>query len=199
MTIRPGTEWGEPAALPVDTLDLPDDAALAAAIERGDERPLRVRAGDLHRTVGAPPSSEAAIRVTIDVLRAAVDGVEMTAVAHIVARWPGRLGWWRGRVVAVMNVEHRDRWDVAPRAHPNDGRFDLVDVSAAMGMRARWQAMRRLATGTHVPHPLISTRRSRQETFTFDRPTQVWLDGVARGTVRSLAVRVVPDAAVIYV
>ena len=49
--------------------------------------------------------------------------------------------------------------DVAPRAHPNDGRFDVVEVSAAMPARARLQAWRRLATGTHVPHPDITTRR----------------------------------------
>ena len=199
MTIRPGSEWGESVVLPPEALDVADDAALAAAIERRDARPLRVRAGDLHRSVGSRPTSQTALRVTIDVLCALVNGVEMTAVAHIVARAPGCLGWWRGRIVAVMNVDHRDRWDVAPRAHPNDGRFDLVDVSAAMGVRARWQALRRLTTGTHVPHPLIATRRGRAETFTFDRPTQVWVDGVARGSVRSLAVRVVPDAAVVYV
>jgi diacylglycerol kinase family enzyme len=67
-----------------------------------------------------------------------------------------------------------------------------------MSLRERWHASRRLRTGAHVPHPRIASRRSRQETFTFDRPMALWLDGVSRGTVRSLSVSVVPDATEIY-
>ena len=76
-----------------------------------------------------------------------------------------------GPIVAVMNVDRLGRWDVAPRAHPNDGALDVVEVDAAMGVRARWQARRRLPTGTHVPHPAIRTRRGRPSAaWTFDRP-----------------------------
>ena len=47
------------------------------------------------------------------------------------------------------------------------------------------------------------TRRSARErvtalTWTFERPLRLWVDGVKRGTVRSLAVAVEPDAAVVY-
>ena len=31
-----------------------------------------------------------------------------------------------------MNVDRLGHWDVAPRAHPNDGRVDVVEVDAAM-------------------------------------------------------------------
>ena len=68
-----------------------------------------------------------------------------------------------------------------------------------MSLRARWQAWRRLRTGDHVPHPDITTRRIRAESFTFDRPVGVWVDGVDCGTVATLDVEVEPDAAEIYV
>ena len=199
MTVRPGSAWGEVVATPSGALDVHGDAELAAAIERGEPRPLVVRGGDLHRIAGSHAGSDTVVRAPIDILRVTADGTPMTAVAHILVRRPGRLGWLRGRVVAAMNAEHIGRWDVAPRAHPNDGRFDLVDVAAEMSLRDRLRASRRLATGTHVPHPRIASRRSREETFTFDRPMGLWVDGVARGTVRSLSVCVVPDAAEIHI
>jgi hypothetical protein len=199
VTVKPGSAWGELVAIPPGALDVYVDHELAAAIERVEQRPLVVRGGDLHRTAGGPSGTDTVVRVTIDVLRVTAEGTPMTAVAHVVARRSGRLGWLRGRVVAAMNAEHIGRWDVAPRAHPNDGRFDLVDVAASMSVRDRLQAFRRLATGTHVPHPRIASRRSRDETFTFDRPMRLWLDGVERGTVRSLTVSVVPDAAEIHI
>ena len=199
MTIRPGAAWGEVVAVPDGSVDLAGDAELAAAIERGEPRPMIVRGGDLFRTAGSPVPSDTVVRVALDVLRLDADGDEITAVAHAVVRRPGPLGWWHGRILAVMNVEHIGHLDVAPRAHPNDGRFDVVDVSASLPVRVRWHAYRRLPAGSHVPHPGITTRRGKQETFVFDRPMQLWVDGVARGTVRSLGVRVIPDAAVIHV
>jgi hypothetical protein len=199
MTVRPGSAWGDIVAVPDDALDVRGDAELADAVERGESRPLVVTGGDLYRTAGSPAGAGTVVRVPIDVLKISADGAAMMAVAHVVARRPGRLGWWRGRIVAVMNAEHIGAWDVAPRSHPNDGRFDLVDVAASMSLRERWNASRRLRTGTHVPHPRIASRRSRQETFTFDRPMGLWLDGVSRGTVRSLTVSVVPDATEIYI
>jgi hypothetical protein len=199
MTVRPGSAWGDIVAVPDDALDVRGDAELADAVERGESRPLVVTGGDLYRTAGSPAGAGTVVRVPIDVLKISADGAAMMAVAHVVARRPGRLGWWRGRIVAVMNAEHIGAWDVAPRSHPNDGRFELVDVAASMSLRERWNASRRLRTGTHVPHPRIASRRSRQETFTFDRPMGLWLDGVSRGTVRSLTVSVVPDATEIYI
>ena len=52
-----------------------------------------------------------------------------------------------------------------------------------MTLRARWQARRRLPTGTHVPHPAIRTRRLREASWPFDPPLRLWVDGVAHGSV----------------
>jgi hypothetical protein len=197
MTIRPGETWGERVDAPVDLLPVDSDAALAAHVESGDRRPVRLTGGDLLQTLGGPSAGAAVLRFPIDVLRVTADGRSSVAVAHAVVhdrRWAG----WRGPILAVMNVDRRGRWDVAPRAHPNDGRADVVEVDAAMGIRARWQARRRLPSGTHVPHPAIHVSRTNERSWQFARPLGLWIDGAHWGPVHSLHVTVEPDAATVH-
>jgi hypothetical protein len=198
MTVRPGSGWGERVPLPADAVTAASDAELARWVAEGDRWPIVLRGGDLHRTLGEPAPGDDVLRVPIDLLRVTTDGDEYVAAAHVVVRRPGPLGWWRGPVVAVMNAEHLGRWDVAPRAHPNDGRADVVEVSATMGWRARWQAWRRLPSGTHVPHPAVTMRRITHERFEWDEPLAVWVDDVLVGRSRRLEVAVIPDAATVY-
>ncbi|MAT03984.1 MAG: hypothetical protein CL424_02950 [Acidimicrobiaceae bacterium] len=109
-----------------------------------------------------------------------------------------RRSWWRGRVVACMNVDHLGDWNVAPRAHPNDGRLDIVECSPTMPLRARWAARRRLVAGTHVPHPDIEVGRVRERSWTFARPHRVWIDGVDVGRTEMLTVRCLDDRFVVH-
>jgi hypothetical protein len=198
MTIRPGETWGEAVPVPADLVDVASDAELAEYLSRGDGRPVRLVGGDLLATLGGPSSGDRLQRFPVDLLRIEADGHRFVAVAHVVAR-DRRWAAWRGPVVAVMNTDRRGRWDVAPRAHPNDGRADVVEVDASMALRARWQARRRLPTGTHVPHPAIHTGRATDRTWRFARPLGLWIDSVGRGTVRSLRVAVEPDGATIHI
>jgi diacylglycerol kinase family enzyme len=117
------------------------------------------------------------------------------AVAHVVAR----RGWWRGSLLAVMNADHVGDWNVAPRAHPNDGKVDAVEVAASMSLRHRWQARERLPQGTHVPHPSITVRTLTESAWTFERPMDVRIDGVAHGRATRLAVDVLADHFAIHV
>ena len=197
MTVQRGEAWGDEATAPSGATAVGSDADLTSAIGRGD-RPV-VRGGDLHRSLGAPTGEAVTRRLPIDLIAVDADGTRFTAVAHVIARRRGRLGWWHGPIVAVMNVDHLGTWDAAPRAHPNDGWLDVIEVDASMKLRSRWQAWRRLRTGSHVPHPDITVRRVRTETFAFSSPLGLWLDGVARGTVRSLRVDVDADRAEVYV
>ena len=98
-----------------------------------------------------------------------------------------------------MNVSRLEAWDVAPRAHPNDGRVDVVAVAADMRWRARLQAARRLPSGTHLPHPAITTTRPTTAIWDGSQPATVYLDGEPIGTARHVVVTVQPDAAVIHV
>ncbi len=202
MTIRPGESWGREVPRPGDLVVVDDDAALASAISRADGPPVAVGSGDLGRTLGLRPLDRRSTvnEFSIDLLRVRIDdGAPILACAHVLARSPCSRGhWFRGRILAVMNAEFVGAWDVAPRGHPNDGRMEVFEVDPSMSVRQRIAARRRLHTGTHVPHPRVSTRSLRTGTWTFSRPLDVVVDGRRIGRASSLAVDVVPDAAIVY-
>ena len=200
MVIRKGAEWGVQVERPDGLVVASSDSELARLIAGGSSGPFAVDGGDVNRTLGGVRGGEHMQRVDVDLLRLSVDGVETIAVAHAVAREPWwRGGPWRGRIVAVMNTEHHNRFDVAPRAHPNDGRADTLDVAAGMGVRQRVQAWRRLPHGTHLPHPAIATRQVRDAEWHFERPQVLVVDGRRHGRVRDLRVTVEPDAFQLHV
>ncbi len=128
MTIRKGEAWGEGVSPPARLTLVGSDHELAALVAADGDEPLAVSGGDVFATIGAPEGGERSHRLPMDVLRLEADGVPHLAVAHVVAR----ARWWRGHVVAAFNVDHMGKWNVAPRAHPNDGRFDIVEVSQSM-------------------------------------------------------------------
>ncbi len=198
MTIKRGEDWGATVPRPADGRTAESDAEVARLVAADDDRPVIVTGGDLHRTIGSPRPTDTALRLPIDVIEVEADGSTFTAVAHVVLRRPGRLGWWRGPLVAAMNAEFIGDWDVATRAHPNDGRFDVVVVDESLGVRERWQARRRLPTGAHVPHPAITITQRTEASFTFARPVAVFVDGVRRATTTAVTVRIQPDAAVVH-
>lgn len=199
MTIERGQPWGEPGPLPADGVAVRCDIEARKVVERARRAnetipTLGLLGGDLCRTVGGRGDadrleSDDAMTLPLDVGSALIDGTIHWFVAHLVAR----RGWWRGRIVAVMNAQWIGEWDVAPRSHPNDGLLDIFDSDLSMG--DRWKARSRLATGTHVPHPGIGQRRVAAAQFEFASPTPIWLDGVRIATARQLSVRVEPDAA----
>ena len=199
MTIRKGEEWGTIGALPDDAVTVADDAALHTLVNtcRHDGvgiPPVVLHGGDLRRALGGAAECDRlggrVALLPIDVVRVEADGRTAWFAAHLLARH----GWWRSRIVAAMNAQHRGTWDVAPRSHPNDGRVDLVEVAASMTPRDRWRASRRIEQGTHVPHPSISVRQVTTATVAFEAPVRLWLDGVPWGSAASFTLTVEPDA-----
>jgi len=203
MTIKPGEAWGRQVPRPNDLVTVRTDQALVAALAGSEGRPISVVSGDLARTLGVTSSSERASinEFTIDLLDVRLDDASEATVAcaHVIARAPWRRGHWlSGPIVAVMNAEFIGEWDVAPRGHPNDGRAEVFDVDAAMSVRHRLAARRRLRNATHIPHPLIATRSIRTATWAFSRPLDVVIDGRRVGRATTLAIAVRPDAAIVY-
>lgn len=198
MTVEKGVDWGSTGPVPDDLVLVRTDAearaAVVAARSAGAALPtLGLLGGDLARTLGGGRGGdparlrESGTLATVDLGVARLDGVPHPFVAHLVAR----RSWWRGRVVAVMNAQFLGAWDAAPRAHPGDGRLDVLDGD--LGVGDRWKARTRLPAGTHVPHPGIAQRRTAAWEGTFDRPTPVRLDGEVVATARSVVVAVEPD------
>lgn len=208
MTIRAGEPWGVTGPCPHDVIRVADDAELRQVaqerIRLGVPRkvpPLAPASGDIQRSVGGSPDrdrvasgAEVAI-LPFDGMRVELDGDEHWAFAHVVVR----RSRWRGPLAAVMNVQYLGEWDVAPRAHPNDGKLDTVRVEERMGVRARWQARQRLPLGTHVPHPDLTMRRTPAVELIFEHPIPVRLDGELVGEHRHVVVTVVPDLLTIVV
>ncbi len=191
MTIRRGEPWGEEVPRPEHIAVASSDAELAAMVASDAGAVMATSGGDVHAALGRPSGRGAtAQRLPMDLLRLTWEGGSALAVAHAVLR----ATWWRGTVVAVMNVERLGTWDVAPRAHPNDGRADVVTVARSMSLRTRLAVRRRLPTGTHLPHPQIEVRRSAEGAVTLEDEADLWVDGVRQGRCRQLTFVVEPDA-----
>jgi len=195
MTIAKGQPWGVAVDRPDDLLVVDSDAALARALVDGTGRPVGPSDGDLHRSLGSPRPRRRMQRLPVDLLTCRIGEHTAVAVAHVVIR----SSWWRGPIIAAMNVDHVGHWNVAPRAHPNDGRVDVIEVASTMTVRERWQARGRLPAGTHVPHPAIVTSAVHTRSWQFDREMTVWVDGVRAGSARTVTVEVVPDAGEVFV
>ena len=204
MTIRKGEAWGSVGPLPDGTVIVRSDGELHRLVHEARSAgrslpPLALLGGALMRAVGGTGderrlAGEMAV-LPVDLVRVEFDATTTWSAAHVIAR----RGWWRGPILAAMNAEFVGAWDVTPRGHPNDGRVDLLEVSAAMSVRDRLRARGRLTAGTHLPHPAIGVRQTPSVERTFERPMRVWVDGVPMGSARSLRLTVEPDALVVCV
>ncbi len=198
-----GQDWGEIAPVPSDAVWAADDTEAVIAIEEArragnDIPPVCLVGGDLARTLGGRGDrerlqAEGGTHVPVDLGAALVDGQLHWFVAHLVARG----SWLHGRIVIAANAAFIGSWNIAPRAHPGDGRLDVLDGNPPFGDRLR--ARRRLPAGTHVPHPAIEVRRTAAAQFEFHRPTRVWLDGRPVGRASSVSVRLETAAVDVWV
>lgn len=206
MSIERGRDWGEPGPIPSGIAVVSDDAAasdIVTAARRADEPipPIRLTGGDLARTLGVVPDrggrpgapGPAGVRLRVDVGAALLDGRLHWFVAHLVAR----RSWLRGPILVATNAAFLGRWNIAPRAHPGDGRLDVLEADLPLGDRLA--ARRRLPSGTHVPHPGIRVRRVDATQVDLGRPVPIHLDGRRRGTARSLSIRVEADALEVWI
>lgn len=202
MGIGRGRDWGRSGELPDGGLIVGDDAEarqiVTAARRRGEPIPtLGLAGGDLCRTLGGAGDvgrlRSGGHTVACDLGSVLLDGRIHWFTAHLVALH-SRLA---GRFVVVMNAAFIGSWNLGPRAHPGDGLLDVSEGNLPLSQRLR--AVRRLRSGTHLPHPDIATSRIEAFSTSFERPVRVLLDGVRVGTARKLAVRVERDALTVVV
>jgi len=198
MVIERNRPWGRVIAAPEGLIEVRTDAELARYIASGEATPVLVSGGDLHRSLGATRAttgSRNVLELAIDVLRVTVDGRELLAVSHVVVR---ARGWMRGPIIFVGNVGHLRHREIIRRGHPNDGRFEIVEVAATMSVRQRLIGLNRIAAHAHLSHPLVSTRTATHASWSLGDGLGVWVDGRHIGRALELAVSIEPDAATIH-
>lgn len=208
MSVARGRDWGEIGPVPDGAVEARTDAEAAAMVaeaRRADRPapPVVLTGGDLARTLGGPgrspagaglPPTATGVRARVDVGAALADGRLFWFAAHLVAR----RSWWAGRVLVVANAAFMGKANVAPRAHPGDGRLDVLDCR--LPVTARVRARSRLESGAHVPHPGIEQRRAAAAQFDLDPPLDVYCDGRRRvRRVRALSVRVEPAVLEVWI
>jgi hypothetical protein len=202
VTIRRGEPWGDAIESSPDLHVSPGDREAREWVVRQREAgrsvlSLGLAGGDLARTMGggAPGRFPGTVtRAPVDIVRVEADGHTTWSIAHVVAR----RSWLRGEVRMAMNAQFFGQYDVAPRSHPNDGRIDVLHVLATMPVRARLQARARARTGTHLPHPQITTTQVSTTNWQFARPLVVWVDGVRWCTTTQVVLTVEPDALIAH-
>lgn len=186
MTIRPGDEWGSPTTATPAHRITGDDHALAAAIADLDPGTLVSyqpdATSDLARAIGIEPGAVTAARgidLPIDAMgldRAASGSLAVNAIEF--GTPPGslrslsrsheisvtvdgrRVHAGPATSVVIANGQFIDGLDVSPRGHPGDGRLEIQVYALRPGERGGMR--RRLATGSHVPHPRIRTGSGRR-------------------------------------
>jgi hypothetical protein len=198
MTIKKGEGWGMRIPMPSSIRQVKSDAELSQC-SRSDF--VSLSDGDIHRTLGSPHlvnnDSECTL-LPIDALQVHVtapDGSERVFLAASrveIGNFLSLLG--RRRYVCITNGGIVKGRNLTPRAHPNDGRFDVLTIDASMTFRNRLIARNKAVTGTHLPHPHISVRQI--DTFTTERlgrGERLSIDGCPVANWSEISVALVAD------
>lgn len=195
MTIRRGEPWGTGAVVPEDVVMVRGDSALASI----DDKVAIVLSGDVHDALGRPvvrAVGEACTLVDIDAISCTIEHLDGSVEERLVASSVEAGSWFRprSRFVCVSNAGLVGGLNLAPRAHPNDARFDVLEISGPMTLRQRIVARRRARTGTHFPHPNVTV--TQETSFVLRRESRkerLALDGAIISGWKSVEMRIVPD------
>ena len=191
MTIEKGKPWGSSCVVSPSRVVISTDSELA---QRTSDELISLNGGDIWRSLGSPQIPEvntAATRVNIDAIQVVVDHQQLHHASSSV-EIGSFLG--RGRYLCIANASFVGLRNIAPRAHPNDGSLDYLEIHASMSWRQRWTASRRSLTGTHIPHPQITTRRIRDITIERAHSSEILrIDGVAHKNWKTISVQILPD------
>lgn len=205
MPISPGSKWGEEIVPPIAFCSFKSDRELGTALRDNSldariQGVIQITAGDYVSLLGLDDLKKrtTAIKILVDALAISYTdrhghthqdvcvgslhiGRKLSGPLHIVTN----TGWWRGH-------------DIAPRAHPNDGKLDIVDVSRTMTARQRITAWRRSLVGTHLPHPHIAYSQSDFYLWS-GKLANLTIDGEKLGKVSRVQCRVQSDCTEITV
>jgi hypothetical protein len=192
--IKRGEQWGVPTTRMQADVIVNGDIELSLS---ATDRRLIVNGGDIAHSLGDPPApvvGDSCTEVSIDALRISItlkNGSTQTRIAasHVLIG-----DWLRGRLVCVSNSGFIGQKNVSPRAHPNDGLFDLMTINPSMGIQQRLRARKKSLLGTHTPHPLVETSRARSIEFSSrTRSEPLRVDGQRIPSWIAVQIEIIPD------
>jgi hypothetical protein len=192
--IKRGEEWGVPTTCTPSDVLVSGDQGLAVS---STEVRLIVHGGDIAHSLGDPKQpdvGDSCTEVPIDALRVLIT-LRNGAIHSSIAASHVMIGsWLRSRLVCVSNGGFIGRKNVSPRAHPNDGLFDVMSLDSSMGLQQRLRARHKSILGTHTPHPLVETSRARSIEFSStSRSEALRIDGRRIRAWSNIKVEIVPD------
>ncbi len=197
MSLKKGQSWGFAAPLPSDGLIVYSNKELLEKVishkRAGVSLPVfGLLGGDLWRTLGGRHEenrlyNENAITVNVDLGCVLLDGKIYWFCAHMLIG-----NKFFGNKVFVSNAAHYGKSNPAPKAHPGDGKFDIlkVELSAMQTIKA----LKRISAGSHVPHPGITYERVESIQFSFDQKMKVEIDGQRVGKFANMSLRIENEA-----
>ncbi len=209
MTIRKGDLWGEPCSAPIGLPEFATERDLGGNIRTNGTIPEAVlKSGTLNQALGVSTATpdRGQIKVMIDLIKVEYtghDGCERNDIA-VGSVLIGRRSWLGGLYI-VSNCGYLGTREVLSKAHPNDGVMDVLAVRSSMPFMQRLQALRKIRTSSHLPHPDISTKQTERFSWPIvgdearSKGARLVIDGESLGLVKSVRMQVIPDAITLYV
>mgnify|MGYP001491616953 FL=1 len=197
MNIEKGRSWGSLSPLPPDGVIIKTNKELLEKVNdckrQGIDLPtFGLLGGDLWRTLGGRRAEERlyggeATTLDIDLGCALLDGKIFWFCAHMFIG--SKL---KGEKIFISNVAHYGKTNPAPKAHPGDGKFDMLEVK--LSPFQTFKAVKRVSAGTHIPHPGIKYRQVSSEQFSFGKKLSIEIDGKNIGKFSTVSIRIENEA-----
>ena len=191
--IRRGQPWGEPSYMSDDVIIVENDLVLART---NPTNRVFLSGGDIARSLGQPqvPSvGSACTEVTIDAMVCDIKSNDGESTWIVAASSIIVGNYWKGRHLIVSNAGWIGDSNVAPRAHPNDGKVEMLTMHSHMTLRQRFLARRKMNTGVHLPHPDLSSAQISTVVIESKGRELLVIDGDKISNWTSISLTVQPD------
>jgi len=208
VTIKKGQDWGCLVAKPKDLHLVADDFEASYFLSQhlsvgGAPVEISILKSDLARSLGisgANVNKNEMLQTHFDVIETIFLRSGQTSVDRRLFLGHAFIqnGFATGAKVGVLNSSFVGKRNWAPRAHPNDGKFDVVEIEQSISIRQRLKAYSLMRSGSHLPHPKINYRQVVDYSADCINLPRLYIESKLVGTVVQCSFKIMPDAAVLY-
>ena len=208
MTISKGQEWGRFEERPTDLQVAADDFSAGQLItdqilNLASPPNISITKSGLTRTLGIKNAShrnDQMLCTKFDVIEAVYTSANSDTATRrcFIGHANIYQKYFLGQIIAILNTSFIGNRDWAPKAHPNDGKLDVVELDGSMSSRQRLTAFRLMKSGSHLPHPKIRYTQKTEYVFIGEKSASMSIDGIRIGSIRRCVFRVLPDAVNLY-